>query len=244
MLWGFPGEEPNWYSDMAALIPQLRHLPPPDSVSGIRLDRFSPLFDNVQLGALNKKPYPAYDFVYAELTSEERTGLAYHFTFEYGDNRNVVSYTSAVRDKILEWQRSFETSSFFSLDLGQQLLLCDMRDPDPDSILVTLLSNLDARLYRLCDTARTPESAHSSLADFAVTRDECAERLESLAESGTMVEIRGRYLSLAIEMNEHVPTVTSLQRFQQFLQSNNLSTDASVFQVQINTQRSARSEYA
>jgi hypothetical protein len=55
-----------------------------------------------------------------------------------------------------------------------------------------------------------------------------------------MVEIRGKYLSLAIEMNGHVPTVAALERFQQFLQSNNLSTDTSVCQVRIKTQHNTK----
>jgi ribosomal peptide maturation radical SAM protein 1 len=232
VIWGFPGEEPEWYTEMAALIPQLRHLPPPDSVSEIRLDRFSPLFNDVRLGALNRKPFPAYDAVYAELKPEERFRLAYHFTFEYGDARDVESYTGGVRNEISRWQESFTYSAFFSIAVGDQLLLCDMRDAV--NVKVTLLSVVDTRLYRLCDLARTIGGAYLALDDPTITREECAERLQALVVSGAMLEIRGRYLSLAIEMNEHVPNVPALERFQLFLQSNNTSTDDSVSRVQLN----------
>jgi hypothetical protein len=60
-----------------------------------------------------------------------------------------------------------------------------------------------------------------------------------------MLEIRGKYLSLAIEMNEHVPNVSALERFQLFLKSNDISADESVSRVQLNTLHSynPRSEY-
>jgi ribosomal peptide maturation radical SAM protein 1 len=233
LIWGFPGEKPEWYSEMAALIPQLWHLAPPGTASEIRLDRFSPLFNDVRFGALNKKPYPAYDFVYAELTSRERFRLAYYFTFEYGDSRDVNAYTAEVRDEVSRWQDAFKHASFFSMTVGEQLVLCDLRDPE--TVEVTLLSAVDTRLYKLCDIARTVDGVYVALADLAIARAECEERLKSLVDSGAMVEIRGKYLSLAIEMNEHVPNVSALKRFQLFLQRNDTSTDESISRVPLNT---------
>jgi ribosomal peptide maturation radical SAM protein 1 len=46
--WNFltsvPGEELEWYEEVARLIPRLVHLPPPREPSGIAMERFSPLF--------------------------------------------------------------------------------------------------------------------------------------------------------------------------------------------------------
>jgi ribosomal peptide maturation radical SAM protein 1 len=235
LIWGFPGEEPEWYSEMAALVPQLRHLPPPDSVSEIRLDRFSPLFNDARLGALCQKPFPAYDCVYAELTPEERFRLAYHFTFEYGDARDVEGYTNGFRREVLRWQASFGQSAFFSISMGDQLLLCDMRDAA--NVSLTVLDATDTHLYQLCDFARTAEGAHLALGDPAITCEECEERLQTLAAGGAMLEIQGKYLSLAIEMNENVPNVSALERFQSFLQSNNMSMDESISRVHVKSLR-------
>jgi ribosomal peptide maturation radical SAM protein 1 len=243
LIWGFPGEEPEWYAQMASLIPRIRHLPPPGSVSEIRLDRFSPLFNEIRLGALNKKPFPAYDFVYAELSAPERFRVAYHFTFDYADSRDVNSYTANVRSEVTRWQNSFKYSSFFSIPVGEQLVLCDLRDPEAVDLM--LLSDIDTRLYNLCDVARTADDARSALGDPMLTREECVQRLQCLVASGAMLEIRGKYLSLAIEMNEHVPNVSALERFQLFLKSNDISADESVSRVQLNTLHSynPRSEY-
>ena len=42
--WGFPGETEQDYADQVAVIPHLRHLPPPEASARIWLERFSPIF--------------------------------------------------------------------------------------------------------------------------------------------------------------------------------------------------------
>ncbi|MCG8458490.1 MAG: RiPP maturation radical SAM C-methyltransferase, partial [Holophagales bacterium] len=65
LLWGFPGEPPEAYRRMAELVPRLSHLTPPQSAQFIRLDRFSPGYDQgPELGFHNIRPCDAYAFVY------------------------------------------------------------------------------------------------------------------------------------------------------------------------------------
>ena len=60
LLWGFPGEPPEEYRAMADLLPLLTHLAPPISAMPIRLDRFSPNFDQAEaLGLTAVEPVPA-----------------------------------------------------------------------------------------------------------------------------------------------------------------------------------------
>ncbi|WP_117208826.1 RiPP maturation radical SAM C-methyltransferase [Allorhizocola rhizosphaerae] len=81
-LYGFPGE--RWltdYAHVAEQIPALVHLPPPNGITRVTLDRFSPLFDDPTLG-VDEPLLPAawYPLVY-DLDGEELLELAY--TFEY-----------------------------------------------------------------------------------------------------------------------------------------------------------------
>ena len=53
LLFGFPGESADAYARMAKAVPFLTHLPPPGTISLIRLDRFSPnFFDAEKLGLI------------------------------------------------------------------------------------------------------------------------------------------------------------------------------------------------
>jgi ribosomal peptide maturation radical SAM protein 1 len=234
LIWGFPGERPEWYAEMARLIPRLHHLPPPDAISPIRLDRFSPLFNDPMLGARDTRPFPAYELVYAELSPEARARLAYHFTFTYEDGRDVAAYTKDARDALHRWMKSFEECAFFSIAIDGQRLLCDLRDAAPDAVALTLLDPIDARLYDACDVARTVEGARSALGKDGPSLSECETRLQSLVASGSVIEIRGRYLSLAIPMNDRVPRASALLRFHQHLQHHNISTESSVLQIPLN----------
>jgi ribosomal peptide maturation radical SAM protein 1 len=48
ILWGFPGEDPQEYDRMKELIPYLTHLPSPQAACRIRLDRFSPNYEQAK----------------------------------------------------------------------------------------------------------------------------------------------------------------------------------------------------
>src|SRR5258707_807215 len=65
ILWGVPGEPPEEYTRITKLLPLLTHLPPPAGGFPIRLDRFSPNFDDAErLGFVHVKPAPAYNYIY------------------------------------------------------------------------------------------------------------------------------------------------------------------------------------
>lgn len=82
LLWGFPGDRPDWYREMLALLPLLHHLQPPAAFAPLGIDRFSPYFDQAeQFGISNKSPYPGYrDFLPVGAKIEK---VAYHFTGMY-----------------------------------------------------------------------------------------------------------------------------------------------------------------
>lgn len=90
LLWGFPGDEAQAYQETLALVPLLHHLPPPEALWHISIDRFSPYFDEPERwGVKNLRPIPDYaDFLPKQA---DVARIAYHFTGEYacGSHRRV-----------------------------------------------------------------------------------------------------------------------------------------------------------
>ena len=81
LLWGFPGETEQDYTDQAAAIPHLLHLPPPASANRIWLERFSPLFTEHDTFRLRRRtPEPSYRYVYPGNVDIER--VAYFFDYD------------------------------------------------------------------------------------------------------------------------------------------------------------------
>lgn len=79
-LWGFPGEEDEWYAEMARFLPLLEHLQPPSTAIRMRVDRFGSYHTRalqehqpLLLQAAIRHVYP--------LPDEELHDLSYFFRF-------------------------------------------------------------------------------------------------------------------------------------------------------------------
>jgi ribosomal peptide maturation radical SAM protein 1 len=82
LLWGFPGERLDEFEETAALLPLLRHLPPPGGFNHLSIDRFSPYFDRPgAYGIADVRPFATYADVFPPHADVGR--LAYHFTGDY-----------------------------------------------------------------------------------------------------------------------------------------------------------------
>jgi ribosomal peptide maturation radical SAM protein 1 len=77
-LYGFPGEEETDYTSIIEQLPALQHLPPPEGAYRIAIERFSPYFENPQLGFPDNKPTKMYGIIY-DLPDSELYDLAYIF---------------------------------------------------------------------------------------------------------------------------------------------------------------------
>jgi ribosomal peptide maturation radical SAM protein 1 len=200
LLAGFPGEDPQEYAAMAALIPLLTHLPPPASCSPVRLDRFSPMFTHAgEYGLTRVRPNSAYYYIFP-LGVRELANLAYFFEFDYADGREVDAYLAKTRRAVDTWVRLHVDPA------GQPVLDAVYTGHDEVTLTDTRpcaihreqrLRGLKALIYYQCDTAQTLENLARSCgagATVATIRDLLAE----MADEGLLYECGGRHLSLAV----------------------------------------------
>lgn len=207
LLAGFPGESPSEYARQAALLPLLTHLQPPSSCSPIRLDRFSPLFTKAaQAGLKRVRPTSAYYYVYP-LGRSDLSRLAYFFDFDYPDGRNPNDYLAAVRHEVEKWLL------LYSGDAQQRPRLDAFEDAD-DSVRVVdtrpcspcaerRLSGIHARIYLACDEAKAPGRLAAELGGLG-QEQAISTALNELIDAKLMIEMEGRYLSLAVLRNRAV----------------------------------------
>ena len=149
---------------MAELVPLLAHLPPPGGCGVMRLDRFSPSFDDAErLGFVDVRPLPPYRHVYA-LPDEALARLACFFTFEYREPRDVGGYVAGLEKKLRAWSRLFKKHDLFFVDRGGWLLVWDLRPVEPRT--PHRAPRRRRVLYQACDSAcdarRLAESVASS----------------------------------------------------------------------------------
>jgi len=199
LIWGFPGESLEEYEKMAGLIPLLAHLPPPSGTAKIRIDRFSPNFNDAEhLGFKNVTPYPAYHFVYP-LSREAVRNLSYFFTFDYITHPADLGYVEPVLEALKEWHARHQDSQMFWVEKGEYLLLWDFRTIAVESL--TVLTGLRKFVYIASDQVRTARQIYELWKlneDRPVDIEEIICTLEQFTAKGLMLRQGDSYLALAI----------------------------------------------
>jgi ribosomal peptide maturation radical SAM protein 1 len=106
-LYGFPGEDPDEYDEALRQVPRIVHLAPPVSSARILLERFSPYFDQPELGFSTRRPAEAYRYIY-DLAEAELTDLVYLFdTEEAGIGADAEARLQAA---IADWTQRYRAS--------------------------------------------------------------------------------------------------------------------------------------
>jgi hypothetical protein len=204
-LIGFPQESPSDYLEMADLSARVCHLPHPTGVSMIRLDRFSPNFNQSdQLGFTKLRPLPFYEFLY-DLPDAARHNLAYYFAYDYKVPQDVSRYADPLVRKVHAWKTTWRHAELVSVDLDTRLLLFDTR-PSAQAP-VSVLSGEDRELYLTCDT----------ITDASALDDSSTTRLRSIAAAGLMLNEGTKYLSLAVAIGDYQPPRDAMRRLRPLL---------------------------
>jgi ribosomal peptide maturation radical SAM protein 1 len=106
LLWGFPGETEQDYTEQATVIPYLLHLPPPSSANRIRLERFSPLFTEHDVFRFRyRTPERCYRYVYPQDADLE--SMAYFFDYEL-DSELPDSTYDGIRRAAADWSNAWQ----------------------------------------------------------------------------------------------------------------------------------------
>lgn len=132
-LIGLPGDESADYWKVVDMIPALVHLNPPNGLSSLSIDRFSPYFERSEVhGVRGIEPMASYFDVLPD--GADVFSVAYHFNAEYsGESRVDTELQHALQDAIGRWrslwrqdQCAVPTLSVTPLD-DETFLLLDSR---------------------------------------------------------------------------------------------------------------------
>jgi ribosomal peptide maturation radical SAM protein 1 len=202
ILYGFPGETAQDYADILRLLPAIRFLGPPAAWGPIRLDRFSPYFEDPHaFGLRNVRPIRAYNYLYP-FDARSLGRIAYYFDFDYQPGLNPSGYAAEVIAYVKDWQQQPEMGQLQSVcGSDDNLVLLDTRAGATQPHVV--LSGLEQAAYELCDAAHSPTQVVDHLGaafpGVAFTSGQVREFLDSLVANSLMVTDGVRYLSLALQ---------------------------------------------
>lgn len=135
LLFGFPGDQAQWYEDMLAFFPLLHHLPPPSMATPVLISRFSPYHTHpAKHGIRSLRPLPAYADVFPPQAPTE--AIAYHFFGDYPTaNRQIPDLGARLHRAVIAWRRAWSRGPLARPELrlshsGKQLRVTDSRGID------------------------------------------------------------------------------------------------------------------
>ncbi len=206
LLYGFPGENPDDYRTLAELLPSLYHLAPPLAVGRVRLDRFSPYFeDPARYGIANPRPNRAFRYVYP-FPEESLARMAYYYEYDYADGRNPLDYAAPALAAVQTWQQLAGTVTLRYWDRPDGVLI--LHDTRPcAAVFQRRLTGIARQVYLHCDTGQSLKRILEFVAQNsdAGQADEAAIRrlLDQWLTERLMVFSDGRYLSLGLRAPSH-----------------------------------------
>jgi ribosomal peptide maturation radical SAM protein 1 len=205
-LYGFPDEDPVDYSALADQVPSLTHLQPPAGGGEIRLDRFSPYFNEApHNGMINPRATIAYRHIYP-FPPAELDRLAYYFDHDYADGRDPAAYTERLRAEIAVWRSSAKTARLELRDDGDAI---EIRDTRPAAVAeVTVLRGAERVAYLALDAGSTVSALQDELRNTLGPNSPDADALQGFLDDWLkrrLVLFEGnRYLSLAVNVDGRV----------------------------------------
>lgn len=204
-LYGFPEEQSFGYEKVIALIPKIVHLQAPDFTGPMRMDRFSPYFndyrkaktENTSLSSFTEvAPSPLYGMCYPSGWDFER--LAYFFMANPVNSVDLSLYAT-LRVAIEGWQKRWT-------EFGKPLPRLEFRDTVLEATIFDTRYNEEGETYALTgdyltiarclqDEGKSESQIVrlTSLSEKAV-KEVCAEFIES----NLVVELDGRMIFLPI----------------------------------------------
>ncbi|HXB89808.1 RiPP maturation radical SAM C-methyltransferase [Mycobacterium sp.] len=215
VLSGFPGETVHDYEQFAATVPLLTHLQPPGFRSPIRLDRFSPYFEQAQqYGITNVRPHLAYRHLY-DLPVSAIANLAYFFEFDYADGRQVHQYTAPLLEQLDAWTQHHPTSELLTADNENHLLVWDLRPAARRPFQV--LEGLHREVLLACDRVHGIGRLQA-LAEQHCGPDALPGVLADLVDAGLLLTEDGHYLTLALPLEGYSPPEHVIEKCQAMLE--------------------------
>jgi ribosomal peptide maturation radical SAM protein 1 len=205
-LYGFPGEPPQDYAEMAALLPSLVHLPVPNGVFRIRMDRFSPNWrDPAGHGLKDVAPFWTYAFAYRPLPPELVARIAYFFDFGYADGRDPETYVGELKVAAELWATRHAAGAILEVREGEAGPI--VADSRLGSERIEPLDADERRLLKTLDGARGVASLPALLQqESSAAGAPGPERLDGILgrfrRLGWVAEEGGRMLSLVLDPSE------------------------------------------
>ena len=211
VLWGFPGEKDDYYSDMAEWIPLLEHLQAPFGLNPLAYHRYSVYHAQAQRLGLILFPVTAMSYVYP-VHDGDLDQLAYFFTNEPGRRKldpfgrnpdgSLRPGVQATLAAIEHWIAASHSRRPPVLTMTDQDGTLDVVDTRACAVKAfRSLTGLDRAVLLACDASPRPERLADTVRrehGVSASDEEVAAAVDRLVRDLLILPIDGRLIGLAV----------------------------------------------
>lgn len=209
LIWGFPGENDDWYMDMSKYVPLLEHLHPPARLIELLYHRYSEYYNHPEQYGLKLIPHPALPYIYP-LSIEQLKNLTYSFFLEenniYESEDNLETDRLGIlelRRVIKDWIEKFwhEDKPILSMkETENSIEFIDTRTCSKSKNIS--IKGIDKLVYSVCGIGPKKDTILDRVNNInqgLYTISEIEESIDRLKQLKLVIDIDKRIISLAIE---------------------------------------------
>lgn len=203
ILYGFVGETEEDFQEQIRLISRIKHLPPPLAVNKLRLDRFSPYFENAEQEQIRVLgPHETYRFVYRGLDLHEARDLFYYFEFDHENLKKSETWFKPLQEAASDWIDSYGANDLFVDRRKKTPVVYTVNGQTAEGVVLSPVENW---LLQTTDSNRPIESVLRSGHAEGFAEGEMLQAMEQMSERGWLVQDQGRILSVVLDLNNYRP---------------------------------------
>ncbi|MCH7812933.1 MAG: RiPP maturation radical SAM C-methyltransferase [Planctomycetes bacterium] len=208
ILIGFPGETDDDYRQQIELIKRLFHLPPPECVGSLYLERFSPYFMRPdEYGVKITGPGEAYPYVY-DSPDISLHKIAYDFEFET-ENQIDPELKNELLRTVDEWRRRHQSDNLPYMIFTKSLDFVTVYDErSVENPAKRRFEGIPAQIILFCnESAKTLDQIRGHIREHSAQEEEAGaveESVQQLEEKGILYGEKGKYLTLALPHNANL----------------------------------------
>ena len=207
IIYGFPGEEDEYYHEMSEIIPLLTHLQP-GSPNNVVYERYSPYFNTPEEFNLKLKPLDLYDYIYPVTDQGILSELALTF-YDVSSNPddpfdaylNILQKPgiSALVRALINWNVTFDKNleMLVAKEIQNGLKITDTRACATQRKYI--LNEKEKNVLNFCDEAIPKISLLQEIYNkFNYNEEETSRIIDYLVKHKLMIEVDKRILSLVL----------------------------------------------
>jgi ribosomal peptide maturation radical SAM protein 1 len=215
ILFGFPGEGRDVYSELPDIFRLLGHLQPPSNVQQVIFERFSPYHFEREKFGLSLQPIDLYRFIFPP-SRVNLENIAYYFAGEWDKRLEPQEAIRPALEAWQTWEKQWRSRQVFChYEKGPNYIVIHDNRPRtsgaaPEYRRVCLNQHVSA-LYLFCDQSRSRQAIVEMMNHHfgsAVSQHSLDLWLDQLVLQNLLYRENDRYLALAVRKRTALPVAS------------------------------------